>query len=348
LKETFAPSLSKSKEFEGLEGIILPSVNRESGIISTDRGSLISQNTIDFHGSRSARLWERKALHMNGHRWMCRQLIALGGIALAFAPISTLGETLSKHPKGWTATGAERVLSLNLSSEQSSGEGQQATAQTQPRLSNGTVAEQALPKPPQVTYEDGRLTIIAENSSLSDVMKALREALGADVDLPPSVASQRIWVRLGPGPARSVLRDLLDGTEFNYVIQAEEDDALAIRSISLTPRSKSANPEQNPGLPERAANRRIPRGGPEAKDAAGSEEPVPPESVASTDSSQASASAPPTNQLAAANSPDAANSSGSGNGSPETDRMIQQLQSMYEQRRQIQLQQNQKPPARNQ
>ena len=114
----------------------------------------------------------------------------------------------------------------------------QATASAQ--ASAPLTTERMVSKPPQITYDDGQLTIVAENSRLSEVMSALRAAMGADIDLPASVAGQRIWVRLGPGPARSVLRDLLDNTELDYVIQASDTDLEGIRSLSLTVRSKTA------------------------------------------------------------------------------------------------------------
>src|SRR6267143_1115516 len=44
--------------------------------------------------------------------------------------------------------------------------------------------EQAQAKPPQVTYEAGQLTIIAENSKLSDILASVRACMGADIDLP--------------------------------------------------------------------------------------------------------------------------------------------------------------------
>jgi hypothetical protein len=221
-------------------------------------------------------------------------------------------------------------------------------AQTPAPLGNNTV-EQATPKPPQVIYENGQLTIIAENGSLSDVMKALRAALGTDIDLPTNVADQRIWVHLGPGSPRGVLRELLDGTEFNYVIQASESDPAGIRSVLLTQRSKSTDPQAQ-GLPERAASR-IPSPGSEPRDAADSENPAR-ESAASADPSPATPPAPPasgsSNSPLLPNTPVNAASSGL-SVSPPTDReqQMQTLQSMYQQRKQLQMQQNQKAAGQN-
>jgi len=294
-----------------------------------------------------------KALSMKHHAWASKQLIVVVALAIAFAPAGKAAESSRRIPLDRTTNGVEHIALLAASSEQISGEPQEATAHPAPQLSPTAVAPPTS-KPPQVTYEDGQLTIIAENSALSEVMKALRSALGADIDLPAGVADQHIWVHLGPGPARRILRDLLDGTEFNYVIQASESDADGIQSVLLTQRSKSTAP-QTPGLPEREATR-LARTSAEPREATDSENP-PRESVASADpapaASPAAADAPPAAPVGASsvslqytpgNSASAALSP-----APPTDphQMIQTLQSMYEQRRQLQIQQNQKATGQN-
>ena len=250
---------------------------------------------------------------MTHHAWACKQLIF--PVALAFASV-TLGNAAP----------------------------QEASSQPSPQL-NFTPAQQLVVKPPQVTYEDGQLTIIAETSSLSDVMRALRAAVGADIELPASVADQRIWVHLGPGPARRVLRDLLDGTEFNYVMQASETDTDGIRSVLLTQRSKPTNAGGSAGTQESAASRTIPRDG-SRDDASDSEKLASAEAGAPARTPPVGALVSSTSQPSASNnpqdgslSPTPTNSAGS---SSAGEQMIQQLQSMYQQRRQIQIQQNQK------
>ena len=89
---------------------------------------------------------------------------------------------------------------------------------------------------PRVHFSDGELTIIAHNSTLSDVLNEVREQTGAALDLPPN-ANERVVADLGPGPARAVLADLLNGTHFNYVMVGSTTDPTAIQSIVLTPRS---------------------------------------------------------------------------------------------------------------
>ena len=64
--------------------------------------------------------------------------------------------------------------------------------------------------PPQVQYSNGQLTIMAENSTLADILRAVRTQTGAEVEIPPN-ANRAGSGALGPGPARDVLAALLNG-----------------------------------------------------------------------------------------------------------------------------------------
>src|ERR1700746_2023243 len=69
---------------------------------------------------------------------------------------------------------------------------------------------------PQVIYESGQLTILAPNSTLSDILRAIRKQTSADIDIPAN-ANERVVTSLGPGPAREVVAELLNGSKFNFV-----------------------------------------------------------------------------------------------------------------------------------
>lgn len=200
----------------------------------------------------------------------------------------------------------------------------------------------------QVTYEDGLLTIVAENVPLSEVLAAVREATGADIDIPASAAAQRVWVSSGPGPARRVLRDLLDDTGMDYVIQASEEDSDGVRSVMLTPHGKGSDV----GVAENAevknaaaknAGRTMPAAAqvpqPEApatevKAKGETEASASPVALSSVDSRKVdsrsvfSTSPATTTSRAEPSSPIT--------GSPE--QVIQRLQNLYEQRRQLETQ----------
>src|SRR5437660_3064244 len=90
--------------------------------------------------------------------------------------------------------------------------------------------------PPQVTYQAGQLTIQAQNSTLGDILRAVRAKTGASVDI-PSNADERVVGRLGPGPAREVLASLLNGSHFNYVMVGSATDPGAVQQVILTSKS---------------------------------------------------------------------------------------------------------------
>jgi hypothetical protein len=87
--------------------------------------------------------------------------------------------------------------------------------------------------PPQVDYRDGRLTIVAQNSTLSDILREVRKRTGASIDVPPS-ATEHVVARLGPAPAREVLATLLNGSSFNYVMVGSAADPAVLSSVVLT------------------------------------------------------------------------------------------------------------------
>jgi len=107
---------------------------------------------------------------------------------------------------------------------------------------------------PRVHFSEGKLTIVAHNSTLSDVLKQVREQTGAELDIPPN-ANERVVADLGPGPARQVLADLLNGTHFNYVMVGSTTDPTAIQNIVLTPRTggpdTTTSASNRPGGPQR-------------------------------------------------------------------------------------------------
>jgi hypothetical protein len=112
--------------------------------------------------------------------------------------------------------------------------------------------------PPQVTYHDGQLTIIAANSTLADILRAVKKQTGADIEVPS--ANDRVVTHLGPGSAREVIADLLNGSRFNYVLLGSpQDSKLLTRVVLVTKTGDAAAPvnaqmqPQQPG-PMQAGN----------------------------------------------------------------------------------------------
>jgi hypothetical protein len=98
--------------------------------------------------------------------------------------------------------------------------------------------------PPQVTYENNQLTIVAPNSTLADILRAVRKQTGADIEVP--AAPERVVTHLGPGPAREVMADLLNGSRFNYVLLGSPSDQSALTRVVLVAKSGPQEITPNP------------------------------------------------------------------------------------------------------
>jgi hypothetical protein len=92
--------------------------------------------------------------------------------------------------------------------------------------------------PPEVSYRDGQLTIVAQNSTLADILRAVRAETHASVEVPPT-ATERVVSQFGPGPARQVLAELLNGSQFNYVLLGSASDPAKLDRVILTPKAPS-------------------------------------------------------------------------------------------------------------
>jgi hypothetical protein len=95
------------------------------------------------------------------------------------------------------------------------------------------------PKVPQVYWDGKQLTINSDNSTLADILTAIRNLTGAELDIPTTASRERFAARLGPGPAREVLSTLLSWSDFDYVIQASDANPAGVHSVLLAPRGKN-------------------------------------------------------------------------------------------------------------
>ena len=89
---------------------------------------------------------------------------------------------------------------------------------------------------PMISWDGRFLTIDAENSTLSDILLGIRARTGASIEMPGSTSAERVSLHVGPAPIREVLSSLLYGTNFNYVIQASEDDESGLGKVILISR----------------------------------------------------------------------------------------------------------------
>jgi len=95
--------------------------------------------------------------------------------------------------------------------------------------------EQMMPVAPQVTYQNGLLSIQAQNSTLSSILSAVRASTGARVEMTADTANDRAAAQLGPGNPRDVLASLLQGSRFDYIVIGSPTDPDELSQIILTP-----------------------------------------------------------------------------------------------------------------
>ena len=100
------------------------------------------------------------------------------------------------------------------------------------------------PVPPKVSYQNAQLTIDAPNSTLGDILRAVRKQTGAEIEI-PAAATERVVTHLGPGPARDVIADLLNGSRFNYVLLGATADSAVLTRVVLVPKSGPDNATPN-------------------------------------------------------------------------------------------------------
>jgi hypothetical protein len=99
--------------------------------------------------------------------------------------------------------------------------------------------EQMTPLAPQVTYQNGQLSIQAQNSTLSSILSAVHARTGARVEMPADTANDRAAAQLGPGNPRDVLASLLQGSRFDYIFIGSPTDPDALSEVILTPHAGS-------------------------------------------------------------------------------------------------------------
>jgi hypothetical protein len=193
---------------------------------------------------------------------------------------------------------------------------------------------------PRVQYQNGILTIVAENSTLGDILRAVHQQSGAIVDLPAN-ATERVVANLGPGPSRDVLAALLNGSNFNYVMLGSEKDPNDVQHLIVTSKSGGESGEIANNAPQPGFNGRTPVAQPNngpvvtggAADSGGDADAGADDSSASDDQPQADDQA-----QEGPNEPHESPANGPGIKTPE--QLLQELQ----RQQQMQQQQQQQPP----
>jgi hypothetical protein len=94
-------------------------------------------------------------------------------------------------------------------------------------------------KPPtkvEVEFRNGKLTISANKATLAEVLYEVQRKTGADIPIPSDAQREQVVGSFGPAPAREVMASLLNGSRFNFILVASDNDPTQLRSVVLTPR----------------------------------------------------------------------------------------------------------------
>jgi hypothetical protein len=112
--------------------------------------------------------------------------------------------------------------------------------------------EQSAPVAPQVTYHNMQLTVIAQNSTLSQVLRSVQVLTGASVEMPSGASNERVVGQFGPGEPTNVLNALLNGSKFNYIILGVAGNPGAVQKVILTTAkpASSVSTAQNNSTPQ--------------------------------------------------------------------------------------------------
>src|SRR5581483_3940007 len=90
------------------------------------------------------------------------------------------------------------------------------------------------PNPPSISYASGELTIVANNSSLADIVSGIERATGVRVE-GTTPDSERVFGQFGPGSPRDVLNSLFDGSRYDFILVGSLDNPADVRTIILSP-----------------------------------------------------------------------------------------------------------------
>ena len=175
-------------------------------------------------------------LFQNMLRLGARQLLVTSGLALAIMAGAMPAQNLQTPPPN-----APRVHSIaqTAHTKSTSTPSPKELIPSQPPPTTPLGTEQVAPNRPRISYKGGQLTIIAQNSELADVLSLLSMDTGAKIDFPPSVAHERIWAEVGPGPALRVVVTLLREIGLDYAIQGSETEPQGIRSVLVSIRTNA-------------------------------------------------------------------------------------------------------------
>jgi hypothetical protein len=138
-----------------------------------------------------------------------------------------------------------------------------------------TSIEEIPPSPLQVSYSDGLLGIHSNKATLSEVLYAVQQRTGADIQIPAGAEQEPVVTEIAPAPAAEALTRLLKGSRFNFLILNSAQDPQKLDRVILSVRTEGGYvppppPSQEPEVDttvEESPVPNLPPGGPNPENA---------------------------------------------------------------------------------
>lgn len=147
------------------------------------------------------------------------------------APAVKPGTVMNSGRPGQVATAPVQSAPANMQQQQFVGPPSPEPVQQLPQR-----PEQMPPVPARVSFQNGLLTVQAPNSTLGDIFNGIRSRAGIQFEGGQG-AGDRVALTIGPAPADEVLRALLTGSRFDYVILGDANNPDLVQRVILTPRT---------------------------------------------------------------------------------------------------------------
>jgi hypothetical protein len=109
-----------------------------------------------------------------------------------------------------------------------------------PQIQPARAAAPLAPKPLDVNFSNGLLTVHSNKATLSEILFAVQQRTGAEVAIAAGAEQEKVVVDLGPAPAPELLAQLLNGSKFNFLILSNANDPRQLDKVILTPRVEVA------------------------------------------------------------------------------------------------------------
>jgi AMIN domain len=222
-----------------------------SGPVTTEAQILTGPDrlVIDFPGALPGR--ELRGLRLNQG-----QIKAVrAGLFRSNPPVTRIVVDLNA-PTAYRLVSADKAVIVKLGTEPAMASAQSFPGVTIERHPTARALEALKrgPEPPlRVGFERGLLTISANKATLADVLYQVHLKTGADIAIPSGADQEKVAIQVGPGPAKDVLVALLNGSRFNFILQATSQDPQGIGAVILSPKSNIGVDPPQPAIATPAA-----------------------------------------------------------------------------------------------